>query len=168
MGAPATYALKSLQMLMVDTLTADPMFNGSQSANGQPVPILTERIGDLVTQIGISIGKLGLCLVVRTPLFKFTNNLAPSLDGWALLSVDVFEDVTINQGSTGTQIDAESAAERLLALMHHYPLTGSVPSENNPSKFIGTDSPLTLANEGPPLQYSVLFQAHLTLATPQP
>ncbi len=167
MSTPATYALKSLQKLMVDTLTTDPMFNGSQSANGQPIPILTERIGDLVTQVGISIGKLGLCLVVRTPLFRFTNNLAPSLDGWALLSVDVFEDVTLNASTSGTQIDAESAAERLLALMHHFPI-GDPATENNPSKFIGTDTPLQLANEGPPLNYLVLFQAHLVLSTPQP
>jgi hypothetical protein len=152
---------------MVSTLAADDMFSGNQSANGAAVPILTEAIGDLVTQIGISIGKMGLCLVVRTPLFRFTNNLAPSLDGWALLSVDVFEDVTLNQSSTGTAIPALSAAQRVLALAHHLPI-GSPNSENNPSKFIGTDSPLTLANEGPPLNYTTLFQAHLTLSTPQP
>jgi hypothetical protein len=168
MSTPAVYALEILQSLMVDTLAVDPLFNGSQSANGAAVPILTEAIGDLVYQVGISMGKLGLCLVVRTPLFRFTNNLAPSLDGWALLSVDVFEDVTLNNGSTGTQIPALSAAQRVLALMHHRPLTGSVPDENNPSKFIGTDSPLTLANDGPPLNYTVLFQAHLVLSTPQP
>jgi hypothetical protein len=168
MTQPATYALESLQSLMVDTLTVDPLFDGSQSANGAAVPILTERIGDLVTQLGISIGKLGLCLVVRTPLFKFTNNLAPSLDGWALLSVDVFEDVVLNQSTSGTGIGALSAAQRILALMHHFPLTGIVPNENNPSKFIGTDNPLTLANDGPPLNYTVLFQAHLVLSTPQP
>jgi hypothetical protein len=167
MTQPDTYALETLQALMVSTLSVDPMFDGSQSANGGAVPILTERIGDLVTQIGISIGKLGLCLLVRTPVFRFTNNLAPSLDGWALLSVDVFEDVTLNQGSTGSQIPALSAAQRVLALMHHFPI-GDPATENNPSKFIGTDSPLTLANDGPPLNYTVLFQAHLVLSTPQP
>jgi hypothetical protein len=167
MTQPAQYALGYLQGLMVATLSADDMFDGSQSANGAAVPILTEAIGDLVTQVGISIGKLGLCLVVRTPLFRFTNNLAPSLDGWALLSVDVFEDVTLNQSSSGTRIGALTAAQRILALMHHSPI-GSPATENNPSKFIGTDTPLQLANDGPPLNYSVLFQAHLTLSTPQP
>jgi hypothetical protein len=167
MSTPAIYALESLQSLMVATLSADPMFSGSQSANGAAVPILTEAIGDLVTQVGISIGKLGLCLVVRTPLFRFTNNLAPSLDGWALLSVDVFEDVTLNQSTSGTGIGALSAAQRVLALAHHLPI-GSPNTENNPSKFIGTDSPLTLANEGPSLNYTVLFQCHLVLSTPQP
>jgi hypothetical protein len=167
MTQPATYALESLQALMVDTLAADDMFVGNQSANGQPVPILTEQIGDLVTQVGISIGKLGLCLVVRTPLFNFTRCLAPGLDGWALISVDVFEDVTLNQSTSGTRIGALTAAQRILVLMHHFPI-GDPDTENNPSKFIGTDTPLTLANDGPPLNYTVLFQAHLVLSTPQP
>jgi hypothetical protein len=167
MSTPAVYALETLQSLMVSTLTVDPMFDGSQSANGAAVPILTEAIGDLVTQLGISVGKMGLCLVVRTPLFKFERNLAPSLDGWALISVDVFEDVTLNQSTSGTRIGALTAAQRILALMHHFRI-GDPDTENNPSKFIGTDSPLTLANEGPPLNYTVLFQAHLVLSTPQP
>lgn len=167
MTQPATYELETLQSLMVSTLIADPMFDGSQSANGALVPILTEAIGDLVTQVGISIAQMGLCLVVRTPLFRFTQNLAPSLDGWALISVDVFEDVTLNQSTSGTRIGALSAAQRILALMHHFPI-GDPDTENNPSKFIGTDTPLTLANDGPPLNYTVLFQAHLTLSTPQP
>jgi hypothetical protein len=167
MTQPATYALESLQALMVSTLAADDMFSGNQSANGAVVPILTEAIGDLVTQVGILVGKLGLCLVVRTPLFKFTLNLAPSLDGWAMISVDVFEDVTLNQSASGTRIGALTAAQRILALMHHFPI-GDPDTENNPSKFIGTENPLTLANDGPPLNYTVLFQAHLTLSTPQP
>jgi hypothetical protein len=79
----------------------------------------------------------------------------------------VFEDVTLNQSTSGTTIPALSAAQRVLALMHHFPI-GAPATENNPSKFIGTDSPLTLANEGPPLNYTVLFQAHLVLSTPQP
>ena len=113
MTQPATYELETLQSLMVTTLIADPMFDGSQSANGATVPILTEAIGDLVTQVGISIGSMGLCLVVRTPLFQFVQNLAPSLDGWAPISVDVFEDVTLNQSTSGTRIrrDHRSATD---------------------------------------------------------
>jgi hypothetical protein len=167
MTQPATYALEALQSLMVSVLAADPMFNGSQSANDLAVPILTEQKGDLVTEIGVSVGKMGICIVVLTPIFEFTNYLAPSLDGWAILSASVFEDVALNQGSTGTRIHAVSAAQRILALLHHYPI-GDPETENNPSKFIGTQRALQLIGEGPPLQYSVLFQAHLTLSTPQP
>ena len=70
---------------------------------------------------------MGLCVLVMTPLFEFTDHFAPSLDGWALLTVTVSEDVTLNQGSTGTQIRALSAAQRILAVMHHYKFSQGAP-----------------------------------------
>lgn len=167
MASPAIYALDQLQAIMVNALATDDMFNGDQSANGQPVPIITEEKGDILTELDIAIGKTGLCLVVLSPLFEFINEWAPSLDGLGTLSVGVYENVVLNQGSTGTKIRALSAAQRILALMHFFP-TGLPDNPNNPSHFMGLKQPLQLTNEGPPLSYSVSFKVHLTLSTPQP
>jgi hypothetical protein len=127
MSAPATYALGALQSLMTANLAADPMLNGSQSANGLPVPIITDQIGDLLTQLNTQVAKMGLCVLVLTPLFEFVNNFSMSLDGWALLTVTVSEDVTLNQGVTGTQIPALSAAQRILVVMHQYKFAQLAP-----------------------------------------
>jgi hypothetical protein len=169
---PAVYVLEQLQSIMVARLAADDMFSGNQSANGAAIPIITQDIGDVVTELQVKIGQLGLCLVVLPALFEFTNEWVSSagqvsLDGLGLITVNIYEDVVLNQGSTGTAIHAISAAQRVLALMHGWP-TGLTDNANDPSHFMGVKRPIELADVGPPLQYAVLFQAHLTLIQPQP
>jgi hypothetical protein len=170
MSAPEVYILEQLQGIVVGILAADDMFVGNQSANGQPVPIITEMVGDLITEIDIKVGQLGLCLVVDTPLFEFTNEWvsqqgAMSLDGLGTVTVSVHENVTLNQATGGTKIRAIAAAQRVLRLLHGK-LTGLPDNPANPSHFMGMKRPLQKTNEGPPLTYSVLFQAHLSLYTP--
>jgi hypothetical protein len=169
---PATYVLEQLQSLMVARLAGDSMFGGDQSANGLAVPIITQDIGDPITELQVKIGQLGLCLLVLPALFEFTNEWVSSigqvsLDGLGLITVNIYEDVVLNQSMTGTQIPAIAAAQRVLALMHGWP-TGLPDNPNNPSHFMGTRRPIELVSIGPPLQYAVLFQAHLTLIQPQP
>ncbi len=168
MSTPAVYILEQLQGVMVSRLAADAMFNGGQSENGTPVPIITENQGDIVTEIDIKVGQMGICILVMTPSFKFINNLAPSLDGWATVSVDIFENVTLNQAAGGTKIRAVAAAQRVLGIMHHFPTGLYSDTPYLSSHFMGTEAPLQCTGEGPPLHYTVLFQAHLTLSIPQP
>jgi hypothetical protein len=159
----AVSMLEQLQSVAVNALGADPMFDGTLSANGVSVPIVLERKGDVVTQVETALGSVGICALVMTPLFEFFDEQLYELSGWALLMVTVFEDVVVNQGNGGTRIRAIALASRALAVLHRYP-TGLAtgPTERVPS-FIGIKRPFTLTNEGPPLQYSVSFQAHVLL-----
>jgi len=170
MSAPEIYILEQLQTIVVGMLEGDDMFVGNQSANGQPIPIITEEIGDLITEIDKKVGQTGICAVVLTPLFEFTNEWvseeqAVGIDGLGTISVGIFENVVLNQATSGTRIRAISVAQRVLRLLHGQP-TGLPDNPANPSHLMGMKRPLQLTNEGPPLNYSVLFQAHLSLYTP--
>jgi hypothetical protein len=156
--------LEQLQSVAVTALGADPMFDGTLSANGVSVPIIEEHKGDIITQIETALGQVGICALVMTPLMEFFNELLPNLSGWALMMVSVFEDVPVNQGNGGTKIRAIALAQRVLAVLHHLP-TGlpTDPGDEDAPSFIGIKRPLALANEGPPIQYTVSFQAHVRL-----
>jgi hypothetical protein len=160
----AVSMLEQLQNVAVTALGDDEMFNGLLAANGQPVPIVLERKGDIVTQVQTALGQVGICALVMTPLIELFNELLPNMSGWALLMVSVFEDVAVNQSPAGTQIRAIALIQRVFAILHHLP-TGLVtdPGDLDTPSFIGIKRPFELTNEGPPLQYSVSFQAHVRL-----
>jgi hypothetical protein len=159
-----TSMLEQLQVVAVQALSADPLFDGTESANGAGVPIVLELKGDIETQIETAIGSVGICALVVTPLFEFHNQLIPSLSGWGLLEVSVLENVPVNQGNGGTKIRAIQLAQRVLCVLHHLP-TGlpTDPGDEDPSKFIGLTKPFALSNTGPLLQYTISFQAHIKL-----
>src|SRR5260370_18472796 len=117
----AVSMLEQLQGVAVTALSADPMFNGQVSANTQPVPIVLEAKGDIVTQIETALGQVGICALVMTPLLELFNELLPNMSGWALITVTVFEDVALNQGNGGTQIRAIALVQRGFAVLHHLP-----------------------------------------------
>jgi len=158
--------LQQLQNVAVSALEADPMFDGTMSANGQAIPVITEYKNDIVTQIETALGSVGICAVVVTPLFElFDELLYPGeLSGWAYPSVNIQEDVPANQSPSGTQIHAITLATRVVAVLHCLP-TGLTVGDvaESPPRFIGLKRPLVLVGEGPPLSYQVNFQAHVTL-----
>jgi hypothetical protein len=157
--------LEQLQSVAVNALAADPMFAGGSSANGAVVPIVTERKGDIETQIETALGQVGIMALVVTPLFRCINRLLPSLSGWALLDVTVGENVPVNQGNGGTKILAIALAERVFAILHHLP-TGLPVGPNDQGiagKFIGADPPLTIITAGPVIGYSLHFEAQVIL-----
>jgi hypothetical protein len=156
--------LEQLQSVAVNALAADLMFNGGMSANGAAVPIVLEHKGDIVTQIETALGQVGICALVMTPTLEFFNELLPNLSGWALMTVTVFENVALNQGNGGTLIRAIAMAQHVLLILHHLP-TGlpTDPDDEDSPSFIGVKRPFELTNEGPPLAYTVSFQAHVRL-----
>src|SRR5258707_6148598 len=80
-----TSALEQLQAVAVQQIVTDAMFDGSQSVNGDPVPIITEKRGDILTEINTQLGKIGLCVVVLTPVFDLHDVMIQSLNatpGW--------------------------------------------------------------------------------------
>jgi hypothetical protein len=157
--------LTALQAAAVNILTTDNFFTGIVSANQKPIPIVTEAKGDIVSQIQICLGQVGIAALVLTPLFEFHDHLVDDLNGWAYITITVYEDVVVNQGVMGTGISGIILAERIVCILHSAPhgvQTGAT-SGNQPSTFLGIPRPIALISEGPPLHYNIGFQAHVQL-----
>lgn len=159
--------LEQLQNVAMNALAANPVFAGIYSQNGQAIPLLTETKGDITQQISLAIDSVGICALVMTPAFEFIDELLHPADlaGWALLAVTVFENSTVNLGLSGTQLPALRVASQVLStlhdLAHGLPVAPATPQI--PPRFIGTKRPLVVTNEGPPLQYTISFQAYIYL-----
>ena len=102
--------LVNLQTAALNLLTADQFFNGGASANAKSIPIITEKKADILGQIQTALGSVGICALVLTPTFEFHNNLIADLNGWALMTVTIYEDTPVNQGNNGTGIFAIASA----------------------------------------------------------
>ena len=152
----------------MNLLAADIMFSGSVSANGKAIPIITEKKKDITQSIELCLAQVGITALVLTPTFRPhqpAQNLVPDLNGWALLTVTIYEDVPINQGVSGTGIYAIALAEEVLGVLHFAPhgvLSGAT-SGGVPPCFLMTEQPLTMISDGPPLQINTSFQAHVQL-----
>lgn len=159
--------LTALQASAVSLMQVDSFFNGSISTNSKSIPIITEQKGGVQDQILTCLGSVGICALVMTPVFEFHSNLAQDLSGWALLTVTIFEDAMINQTTQGTGIFGIALAERIVAILHwaqHGVPTGPVSDEiTAATRFLGISRPIEFISDGPPLQYNVGFQAHVTL-----
>jgi hypothetical protein len=155
--------LVALQNAAVGILSADDFFSGLASTNSKSVPIITEKKGDIQSQILSCLGSVGVCALVMTPLFEFHNNLIPDLSGWALITVTIYEDATVNQSSQGTGIFGIALAERVAAVLHWAPHGITTAATFSEPRFLGISRPIEFVSDGPPLQYNVGFQAHVTL-----
>jgi hypothetical protein len=128
--------LSSIQQQCADRLQADPLF-----AN---VPVLTERIRDIESEIARALGPLndqngrtGLVAIILTPTanVNFENVFGPFFDDIKIV-VRVIENVPVNQdANTGTNVAAADAAEKVCSLLHHFqpdnangPVTAQKPS----------------------------------------
>jgi hypothetical protein len=159
-----TSALEQLQQVAIDQISTDAMFDGSQSVNGAVIPIITEMKGDIQTEIAIQLGKIGLCVIVLTPVFELHDPMIPSLNGYAHMSIVVRENVVLNQ----TGIRSIQAAQNILGLLHFFPLPASIVADINENR-LGSDrkqSAIQLTNAGQPLEYLVPFMAHLQITRP--
>src|SRR5258708_25008068 len=97
-------ALAQLQTAVAAMLTVDHAFNGTDSANGKAVPVITEKIGDIVAYLNQQIAQIGLAVVITVPPFRNENAKVNSLTAWVTLVIQVTEFVMVNQGSLGTKI----------------------------------------------------------------
>jgi hypothetical protein len=156
--------LTSLQQQCADRLLADPFF-----AN---VPVLTERIRDIESEITAALGplngqggKTGLVAIILTPTasVNFENVFGPFFDDIKIV-VRIVENVPVNQDpDTGTNISAADAAEKICALLHHFQpdsATGPVLAQR---------PGITLANDPNYLSYDCRFKTAggLTSVPPQ-
>jgi hypothetical protein len=158
--------LTALQTSAVNLLNADDFFKGLASVNKAAIPIVSEIKGDIVSEIQKCLGQVGIVAVILTPMFEFHDYLLDDLNGWAHLSVDIFEDAVVNQGTVGTKVLGIVLAERIVAILHGAPhgvLTGPVGGNPASNCFLGIQYPIKMISEGPPLHYNVSFQAHVQL-----
>jgi len=167
--SPFVSVFEQLQAVAVGIISADALFNGQSSQNGQPFPVITELKQDIGQELQLALGEIGTCILVLTPVFEFFDEEIFDYNGWALLSITVFENVVINQGPTGTLVRSIKAAERILTILHGTPTqlfyTDIVPigTPNMGTCFVGLKRPIELTNEGPPVQYTINFKAHVSL-----
>ena len=162
-----TTVLFSLQQAALAALKADPIYNGSISANAQSIPIITEIKGSIVQDIELALAKVGICALVVTPTIELHAPNTEDVSGFAKLNVLLYEDAPINQGNGGTGIQIAQLAEATVMILHwlqHGCYTAEVASETTAAtRFLALPTPIEFTSPGPPLQYSIGFQAHVTL-----
>src|SRR5215510_306832 len=129
--------LTALQESAMTIMGADDFFNGLTSVNSKPIPIVTEKKGDIQSQILTCLGSVGICALVMTPIFEFHNNLIQDLSGWALITVTIYEDCTVNQSKQGTGIYGIALAERVVSIMHWAPHGVPTAATNSEPRFLG-------------------------------
>ena len=156
--------LSQLQQECADRLQSDPLF-----AN---VPVLTERIKDIESEIERALGplneqggKTGLVAILLTPTanVNFENVFGPFFDEVRIVA-RVVENVPINQDpNTGTNIAAAELAEKICALLHHF------QPDSATGPVVAQKPAIALANDPNHLSYDCHFRTSggLTAALPQ-
>lgn len=160
-------ALTALQTAAVNLLTADAFYNGTASANGKSVPIITETKKSIPEEIQLCLAQVGIAALVMTPSFTFHAPQTQDLSGYAALSIGIYEDAPVNQSAQGVNITAIALVERTLCILqwaqHGVPTAATAAEPTAATRFLGAPTPFSFVSPGPPLQYNVNFQAHVTL-----
>jgi hypothetical protein len=167
MNTSGLFPLEALQTVAAERLAGDVLFNGSQSANGLPIPVIYEIKGDVQNELERAIGSIGLCVIILTPTFRLHDpTVTPtSLDGFAHMVISVFESRSMNP----TGVHALSAAQNILGLMHGFPHDLAVGlGEPGMFKSDPNQDAIVLTNDAPALQYSVPLVARIQIVRPSP
>jgi hypothetical protein len=134
--------LSSIQQQCADRLAADTAFAF--------VPVLTERIADIQSEIARALGplngqsgKTGLVAIILTPTadVNHENVFGPFFDD-IKIAVRIIENVPVNQDpNTGTNLAAADAAEKICGLLHLFqPASATGPiTARRPSIALGND-----------------------------
>lgn len=124
-----------------------------ESANDQPVPVLSEQRGDILNRISIGIKKIGLVVIVLTPKALMIDPELPGLDQMAPLLIQVQENGIVNKGANGTKISALAMVAFIMKRIHFWshglyagdPTMMLVKLERTPFVLIG-DTPNVMYN----------------------
>lgn len=129
----------------------------------EDVTVITEDKGNINNDIEVALGtitekhaKIGVCIVLLAPRAKCPSPNAPGPCIEPLIVLSVLEDVTMNQGTTGTGKSALQIVEMLMRRIHHFSSTdanAAFVSDATPYKLTGAE----------PLTYEVYFNAKLAL-----
>jgi hypothetical protein len=156
MADEITFAIYPLQAAVKTRLTAHDFFSD--------IPVFTEEKGDLDSAIETALGtltekgeKIGACVVILTPVAKSKSPAAPGplLDDF-LISINVLENVLVNQGDDGTKKHAIEIVELIIRYLHRWTVPGT-----NAALRIAANA-FTITNSDP-LTYQVNFITSLCL-----
>lgn len=162
-----TSTIAQLQAVLAAKLTIDPVFSGAQSTNGKPVPIVTEKIGDVINYTQSAIGLMGLVVIILTPEFKLLDYKKSPLVGMVLIQIQVSEFYAINQSKTGIGIPAQTLSTRVVELLHWQPngvVSGIDPREEL-IKFLGIKLVKSRNDQPQAVTYLLMFQTMLAIKT---
>jgi|SRR5215471_840997 len=149
----------SLQNAIIARLTAsDPAIPSLTPATGQ-INWITEDIGDLANNITKTLGKLGIIGIVMTPGGGkvYEQGVYPASIR-CTVEIQIWENVTINRGASGTQIASLDLVEFIIARLHLYS-----PHGHRADRIEIDDVPFNLISATPVLGYSVRFVAPITI-----
>lgn len=156
--------LLNLQAAAAARLEGDPWF--TPAAPAKPVKVVTERLGDLDSQIEAAVSTLGVCASVMTPSGQLSDGNIPALDFDRVdLVVQVSETPIINQGPSGAQKSALEVVVRVMRLLHHFVPPGRRGTAKENRLELRTDKPFELiASEEGTTIYQVHFRARARIA----
>ncbi len=139
-------------------LQADAAF--TPPAPKKAVTVLTERIGNIESKIETALAQLGISAVIVTPVGKLPDPVTPVLDLVLPIVVQISENVTLNQGATGSKISALQLVKATMRILHLRPhAVGN--GKGSIARFQLTETPFTLVSTDPQLVYHVNLEARL-------
>ena len=150
-----------LQESAATLLKADAFFTPADAAV-KPIPVFTEKMGDLANKIETKLATLGVSVVVITPLGKLPE---PEVDVLTLsipIVVQISETVLLNQSPTGTRKTALMCVRATMRVLNGKP-HGVTNGSPRACRFVLTETPFTLVEQDPVLTYHVNLTANLTL-----
>jgi hypothetical protein len=127
---------------LADLLQGEPLF----AREGLPVPVITEKKGDIETQIAEAIAKLGLCAIV-VAADAGARQAAGQLALVVNLVVQITEDVLMNSAAAKeagvAPVSALDLAAAALLAIHRGP------------RLVLDDTPLSLVPDAPAATYQI-------------
>lgn len=129
---------------------AERLLGVDEFVNVQGIAVVTERLGDLRKQLESALMKTGLGLTVITPEISPGTQLPNQL--MVEVVVAIVENVTLNQGSTGTRVSAMDLVAAAFARLTSW----SAPGGWGPLVFKGQ----TIGDSGikDAIEYDVKFE----------
>jgi hypothetical protein len=161
-----TNSLIQLQTAIAGMLTADGVFNGAQSANGKAIPVITQKVGDIISYTQTAVAKMGVGVIIFVTGWKPKKPKILPLVGEVTLQIQVSEFTAINQSTTGTGLDALTLCARILELLNYKPHGVPPGIDPNLQLMLWTNARLEPQPDSRrPISYSLVFSTEIIVKT---
>jgi hypothetical protein len=158
--------LIELQSAVAAMLTADAVFNGAQSSNGKAVPVISQKVGDIISYTQQAIAKMGVGVIIFVTAGKPEKPNQQPLMCMANIQIQVSELVAINQSTSGTGLDALTLVARVLELLNYKPHGVPVGVDPKQQLIFWTGFRIEPQKDSrSPVTYSVLFTTKIIVYT---
>jgi hypothetical protein len=161
-----TNSLIQLQTAVAAMLVVDPVFNGAQSANGKAVPVITQKVGDIISYTQEAIAKMGVAVIIFVTGWKPKKPKTLPIVGEVNIQIQVSEFVAVNQSTTGTGLDALTLCSRILELLNYKPHGVPPGIDPNLQLLYWANSRLEpVPDVRRPISYSLVFTTEIIVKT---